>query len=274
MHQKDLVTTLDWARQEGWNPGRDDARLFLSADPEGFLIADHEGAPAASISLVGVGPGHAFLGLFICRADLRGRGLAGPLWDAAMAQAQGRSVGLDGVVAQQGRYAAQGFRATHRTLRFAGIAPARSGGDEGRSEAIVAADLPAIRALDRQATGFDRPGFLSVWMQPRDGHVVHLIRDGTEAAAVGVLRACDVGWKIGPLLARSAEAARAVLHDLVALAQGDRIMIDVPDDQPDAAALARSLGLAPVFETARMWNGPPPPRGTGMEYGVATLELG
>jgi hypothetical protein len=39
-------------------------------------------------------------------------------------------------------------------------------------------------------------------------------------------------------------------------------------------ALARDLGLAPAFETARMYTGPIPPLRLERVFGVTTFELG
>ncbi|MGB2646710.1 MAG: GNAT family N-acetyltransferase, partial [Pseudolabrys sp.] len=41
-----------------------------------------------------------------------------------------------------------------------------------------------------------------------------------------------------------------------------------------AIALAQDLGLAPVFETARMYTGDIPPLALERVFGVTTLELG
>ena len=272
MTRAELDRALDWAAEEGWNPGRDDAAQFLSADPHGFLVLDDpSGAPAASISIVRVGEARFFLGLFICRPDLRGQGYAGPLWRAAMDRAGDAAVGLDGVVAEQERYAMRGFVATHRTVRFAGRA---ASAPAGTSEPVAAADLEAIAALDHEATGFTRPDFVRGWMTPCPGRHVRVVRRAGRPVAAGAMRRCREGWKIGPLLAREAGAAGTVLGDLAALARDAPIMLDTPEDVRGAAGLARGLGLAPVFEVARMWKGPPPRRGRDMEYGVATLELG
>ncbi len=272
MTPADLDRALDWAAGEGWNPGRDDAAQFLSADPHGFLVLDDpSGTPGASISIVRVGEARFFLGLFICRHDLRGRGYAGLLWRAAMDRAGDGAVGLDGVVAEQERYALRGFVATHRTVRFAGRVASKPA---GTSEPVAAADLEALSALDREATGFVRPDFVRGWMTPAPGRHVRVLRRAGRLVAAGAMRACREGWKIGPLLAREPEAAAAVLGDLAALAREAPIMLDAPEDVGGAADLARGLGLAPVFEVARMWKGPPPRRGRNMEYGVATLELG
>ncbi|PIY73901.1 MAG: GNAT family N-acetyltransferase, partial [Rhodobacterales bacterium CG_4_10_14_0_8_um_filter_70_9] len=39
-------------------------------------------------------------------------------------------------------------------------------------------------------------------------------------------------------------------------------------------ALAQALGLAPSFETARMWRGDAPREDLSRVFGVATFELG
>ncbi len=124
MTRADLELALTWAEAEGWNPGREDAEAFLAADPGGFLMAEVDGAPAASLSIVRSEGEHAFLGLYICRPDLRGRGVGHALWREEMDRLAQRSVGLDGAPAQQANYARSGFAPSHRTIRFCGVAPA------------------------------------------------------------------------------------------------------------------------------------------------------
>ena len=41
-----------------------------------------------------------------------------------------------------------------------------------------------------------------------------------------------------------------------------------------AIALAKRWGLTPVFETARMYRGPPPELPLDRIFGIATFELG
>jgi Acetyltransferase (GNAT) domain len=53
-----------------------------------------------------------------------------------------------------------------------------------------------------------------------------------------------------------------VLSALLASVGGGEIFLDVPSRlNRDAVALAQNLGLAPVFETARMYTGAIPPLG-------------
>ena len=45
---RELDLALEWAAQEGWNPGLSDAECFYAADPEGFLLAFRDGELVAS----------------------------------------------------------------------------------------------------------------------------------------------------------------------------------------------------------------------------------
>jgi len=69
-------------------------------------------------------------------------------------------------------------------------------------------------------------------------------------------------------------AAEAVLSALLAAMGGGEIFLDVPSVNPEAVALAQSIGLSPVFETARMYSGAIPPLRTERVFGVTTFELG
>jgi len=102
MNISDVELVLDWAAEEGWNPGPEDAAAFHAADPEGLLIAEVAGEPVAAISVVNHSASFAYLGLYLCRPAWRGRGIGRALWLEGLAHAGGRTVGLDGVAAQEG----------------------------------------------------------------------------------------------------------------------------------------------------------------------------
>ena len=56
--------------------------------------------------------------------------------------------------------------------------------------------------------------------------------------------------------------------------QNREVFLDVPSVNHDAVALAQDHGLAPVFETARMYTGSTPPLRLERVFGVTTFELG
>ena len=99
------------------------------------------------------------------------------------------------------------------------------------------------------------------------------MRDGA-LAGWGVIRPCRKGRKIGPLFADDRAAAEAVLSALLASVGEGEVFLDVPSINRDAISLAENLGLAPVFETARMYTGAIPHLQLERVFGVTSFELG
>src|SRR5262245_8476420 len=124
MRPDEISIAIDWAAAEGWNPGLADAACFANGDPEGFLIGELDGAAAATISCVNYGDSFAFLGFYIVRQDLRGRGYGLRIWNAAIRHAGRRVIGLDGVVAQQRNYTKSGFKLAYANVRYGGMVAA------------------------------------------------------------------------------------------------------------------------------------------------------
>ena len=268
----DIALMLDWAAAEGWNPGLDDAAAFHAADPDGFFVAEGDGQPVAAVSVVNHSDVFAFLGLYLCRPDWRGRGIGLALWSHALARTAGRTVGLDGVPAQEANYARSGFALAGRTRRLRGHLPlARL-----ILPVAMAADRDAIARLDHAANGFDRPAFLSTWTAETATRRTVLMRDGATVTGFATARLCREGCKIGPVVARDAEdAATLCAQAAAALGQTD-LIVDTPDATGTESALGRRLraqGFAETFATARMYRGPAPRQDPTL-HAIATMELG
>lgn len=261
---------VDWAAAEGWNPGLADLDCFLAQDAGLFLGSFDRGALVSVISATRY-PGFGFIGFYIAAPAARGQGHGIAVWRAGMAQLAGRLVGLDGVVAQQANYRKSGFHLAWRNIRFGGVpqVPAPHG------VVVPAATLPfaSIEALDSQVFPAPRPDFLRHWIGA-PGHVaLALLRDGAPAG-FGVIRPCRSGHKIGPLVAEDEAGAEALAAALLARIEPGEVFLDVPEPHAAAVRLAQRLGLAPVFETARMYTGPAPALRMDRLFGVTTFELG
>lgn len=272
MRPDEISTAVNWAAAEGWNPGLADGECFAAADPEGFLIGELDSAPAATVSCVNYGAAFAFLGFYIVRKDLRGRGYGLRIWNAAIARAGQRVIGLDGVVAQQQNYQRSGFEFAYANIRYGGavVAP-----DAPRADVIALSAVPLaiVEAYDATVFPAPRTTFLRAWINA-PGHIgCALLRDGG-LAGFGVIRPCRHGRKIGPLVADNRATAEVVLQALLAGAGGGYVFLDVPGINRDAIAMAEELGLAPTFETARMYTGAIPPLQIERVFGVTSFELG
>ena len=272
----EVAIAVDWAANEGWNPGLADAAAFLAQDPDGFLGAFEDGALVACIGAVAYETAFGFVGLYICRPDRRGRGHGLKVWNAGLDRLAGRTIGLDGVVAQQDNYRASGFQLAHRNIRFGGP-PRNLPGAHGVAP-LERMDIPAVFAFDRVAFGFDRPRFLERWLMPQEGAAFVARGADQGVAGYGVVRRCRSGHKIGPLFAQDEDTARALYAALstsaFAAARDEPLFLDVPEPNAAARALAQEAGLTAVFETARMYRGEAPALPLAHIFGITSFELG
>jgi len=269
--QDDLTWMLDWAADEGWNPGLEDAYPFHGADPGGFFIAERDGTPAACISVVNHSQSFAFLGFYICRSDLRGQGIGLALWRHAIAHAGNRTIGLDGVAEQEANYARSGFVRVGATRRLEG--PRSALGVPAEAVPVTPAHLPAMIDADRRAFGIGRPDFLKRWISGSETRRSVMQDRPDQSAAFATARLCRTGCKIGPVVASDAEVALSLAAAAAESLGAEQVTIDVPDDQPDLQARLLAAGFIETFTTARMYRGTVP-SGDGTGQAVASLELG
>ncbi|MFI8418930.1 GNAT family N-acetyltransferase [Streptomyces sp. NPDC085479] len=264
-----------WCAEEGWNPGRADGDAFFAQDPDGFFLGRLDGVPVSAVSVVTYGDAYAFLGFYLVRPELRGQGLGLTTWRAGLAHAGGRTVGLDGVPAQQDNYRRSGFVTAYRTARYVGEVPSPGRPVSGvvPAESVDPAQLAAYDAACHHA---ERPRFLSAWLTTPGHRALARVEDG-RVTGYGVVRPSQDEARVGPLFADGPADAAALLDALAEAARGfgaRAIAVDMPETNPAAARLAEERGLTPTFETARMYTGPVRPVATERVFGVTTLELG
>lgn len=274
---EEFALAIEWAAAEGWNPGRTDLRAFHAADPEGFLMGYVDGVPAASLSVVRYGADYGFLGFYIVRPEYRGQGFGIRIWNAGLQHLEGRTIGLDGVVAQQANYRKSGFELAGRNIRFTGTAAPAGAPASSTVQAISRADLDEIATYDHSFFPADRHSFMADWVcsQTEDGRLGLIARKGSATAGFGVIRECRSGYKIGPLFADDTGVAGDLFACLCqSMEPGRAVSIDVPEDNPSGVELARQAGLEPSFETARMYKGPAPSLPVSRTFGITTFELG
>ena len=268
---EDWPVISGWAADEGWNPGAADEAAFFAQDPDGFFLGRIDGEPVSAISVVNYGPDYAFLGCYLVRPDLRGRGHGLTTWKTALAHAGSRTIGLDGVVAQQDNYRRSGFELAHRTVRFTGTAPTAE--TPAGVQPVQETDLADLTAYDSACCPADRPRFLAHWLSGT-GHRALVRRTGGRVTGYGVIRPGHDSLRIGPLFADTAEDAQALFTALTAEAAGSEVAVDVPGTNAPGIALAEQAGFTPSFETARMYTGPVRTYAQHRVFGVTTLELG
>lgn len=272
MQREEIQTAVDWAEQEGWNPGIHDAEAFYAADPEGFFVAELDGEPIGSVSVVNYDETFAFAGLYVVKPEYRDRGYGNRLCAAGWSHAGDRNIGADGVVAMQEKYRTRsGFRLAYRNIRFEGT----GGGSEPEGPVdLMEVPFDRLSAYDARHFPAPRPAFLSSWIRQEGTVGRAVLKNDGDIGGYGVIRKCHNGHKIGPLFADTAETAENIFHALAAQAAGEPVYLDTPEPNAAAVALARRHGMSPVFETARIYTKAIPDLPLGEVFGVTSFELG
>ncbi len=282
MNRREVDIAIDWAATEGWNPGLFDADSFYAADPNGFLMGWLEDEPIATISAVKYGESFGFIGFYIVKPDYRGQGYGMQIWNAALAYLNDRTIGLDGVVAQQENYAKSGFTLAYNNIRYQGIG---GGGLPTNSAPTNSAIVPLSILPFESVCDYDRPffpdrrtEFLRFWINQPQSTALGILNpqlNPQQLVGYGVIRPCRSGYKIGPLLADSPEFAEQLFLALKAnVPDGSPIFLDIPDGNLAAIELVQRHSMMAVFETARMYLGPHPDLPINRLFGVTTFELG
>ncbi|MEO0409572.1 MAG: GNAT family N-acetyltransferase [Cyanobacteria bacterium P01_A01_bin.135] len=286
MSRAEVEMAVNWAAAEGWNPGLRDAECFYQADPGGFWVGLLDGEPVATVSAVRYGESFGFVGFYIVKPEYRGQGYGLQIWQAAIARLEGRTVGLDGVVAQQENYRRSGFVLAHRNARYQGIL----GGEMSAVDPAIASlqtipfeqlcryDAPFFPGGTATQPTTQRAAFLRGWLEaPHIG--LGYLRD-ERMLGYGVIRPCQSGYKVGPLFADEEAIAERLFLALrqMALSQtpdpATPIFLDIPVVNAAAQALTARYRMTQVFETARMYLGPPPELPLERLFGVTSFELG
>jgi GNAT superfamily N-acetyltransferase len=284
MCREEFDVLVEWAAAEGWNPGLRDAETFWRADPEGFVAVERDGALAAGGSIVSYGGLYGFMGFFIVRPDLRGRGIGRWLWHERKRLLRARlrpgaPIGMDGVFAMQHFYAAGGFALEHRELRFESAA-ASGPVDRSSHTAHRVAISPIGSALMDQAIRYDAPHFpapraefMRRWLS-QPGALPVAALDGGTVTGIAMARPARTGMRVGPFFADTPAVAEALLMHILDACAGVPVHVDVPERNPDAMALVERLGMRQVFGCAKMTIGNPPSLPWHRIYGVTSFELG
>ncbi|MBJ9963891.1 GNAT family N-acetyltransferase [Burkholderia seminalis] len=270
MSADEVAMSIEWAAAEGWNPGLHDPHCFREADPDGFFVGVWRGEPVACLAAVAYGECFGFIGLYIVKPGFRGQGFGMRIWRHGMRHLGDRNIGLDGVVAQQANYRKSGFRLAYRNIRYQGPVSGI-----GCAHVAAAADVRFDRLLeyDRRFFPATRERFLAAWIAQPDAVALATVNAG-RIAGYGVVRRCRTGCKIGPLFADDAGVATGLFRALAARMPGEIIVLDVPETNPAAVALAERHGMTSVFETARMYTQHAPEIALDRVFGVTSFELG
>lgn len=273
MTKDEVNLVISWAANEGWNPGLKDALCFYAADPQGFFAGKLDGKIIATGSAIIYDQAFAFLGFYIVDKAYRDKGYGLTLTKHRLAYIGERNAGIDGVTSMVNKYTRLGYKIAHYNIRYCCQSLNTPSTINPALIPLSQTNFDLLLDYDRQHFPANRARFLRCWINQPDSLALAYINDG-HIRGYGVIRACQQGFKIGPLFANNQLIAETLFLALAHYAKGKMFFIDIPENNKNALDLVNHYQLTKVFETARMYLKEQPKLAIDQIYGITTFELG
>jgi GNAT superfamily N-acetyltransferase len=256
MTEADVPLGLRLRSQAGFNQTEADWRRFLDLEPDGCFVAELEGEPVGTVTNCVFGS-IGWIAMLLVDQRVRGRGIGTRLMEHALAYLDGRgacTARLDATPRGRPIYEKLGFVAEYELTRLEGVAA--GGGSHDRVAALPPDRLDAVIALDRRVTGTDRGRLIERLVGERP-EATWIFTRGDEIAGYLTVRAGSNATQIGPGVALSDEAGRALGEAAIGHCAGQPIFVDIPNDNTPAMRWAELHGLVVQRGFTRMRRGEP-----------------
>lgn len=241
LEPSDVGALMELNQAAGWNQIEADWIRLMEIEPDGCFGLECDGRIVATATAVCYGRRLAWIGMVLTHPDYRRRGFARQVTEAAVEFAEARAVeciGLDATDMGRPLYLQLGFEDLARIERWQAVLPASG----WATPALARFELDA--ELDLEAFGADRSALLARLARieaaslPGEGFV--MARPGFRALS------------IGPCVARTPEAARALFEWAFSRHAGEPVFWDLLPANEAATALARRFGFALARRLIRM----------------------
>lgn len=273
MSRPEVDIAVEWARQEGWNPGIYDADSFYAADPNGFFVGLLNSEPVATVSAVRYGDSYGFMGFYIVKKGFRGKGYGMEIFDRAREYLGNRNIGGDGVIENLEKYAKIGLKLAHYNARYKGFGTGLGKVGPG---IVPLSDVPfdELGKYDDFTFGFSRREFLKLWVTQPESHALGYVEAG-QLKGYGVIRKCFTGYKVAPIFAEDVLVAENLFNSLVGqVGQDSEVYFDVPEVNEGALEIVRKNKMEKVFATGRIYTKGQPNFPLNKWFGITSFELG
>lgn len=256
-----------------WNQNAADWKLMLDIG-RGWGVELADGTLAASTLVLPYG-GFAWVSMVLVLPEHRRKGYATRLLRTALHHLKERGLTpiLDATPAGRAVYVQEGFHDTWGFRRFELRAPPAAREQPSDVRLLQEKDWPQLLELDARGFGASREPLLrALAARLPQAALVADLGGGLEGFLLG--REGREACQLGPLVARSADAARALLAAGLA-AVPVPLYLDIVDREPALTAWLESLGFTFQRPFTRMVHGAPAAPGeAGLVFCPAGPELG
>jgi GNAT superfamily N-acetyltransferase len=252
---EDLTLGLRLKQRVGWNQTAADWARFLSLQPDGCFVAEHDGTAAGTVTSCIFGP-VAWVGMMLVEPARRGQGIGRALLTRALEalEAKGvRSVRLDATAMGEPLYLSLGFVPQFHLARLEGELNAGAeapGVETGRRE-----NWENAARLDIEVTQTDRRSLLFELFRERPDELRVVRRGGAVVGFLTTRRGARALY-VGPCLATK-EAGPLLLADVCRRHAGQFVFVDVPLGNSASLSWWKRQGLYEQRQLLRMCRGEP-----------------
>lgn len=275
MTEAEIPDGLRLCRASGWNQQEQDWRLLLRLAGGRFRVAIVDGRVVATGGAVLYGTQLAWICMILVEPEARGRGIGTRTFEEVLGLLDDIDVvGLDATPAGGRVYSKFGFREAEGLVRMAARVTGSARPAVNSARMLTAADLGAVGALDREVFGADR-GTVLAWALGQAPEYAWSLAEGGHLDAYCLGRHGHHCEHIGPLVARSMEAALALVSACLAHTKAECVIIDVPEGRNDWVAGLRRIGFEEQRPLTRMYRGSAAVLGRSeLRFAIAGPELG
>ena len=285
---EEVAYAINLEREEGWQPGLDDAECNYAADPTGYFVGELDGKKISTVSVIKWNS-FAYVASYVVEKPFRGKGYGLKTFSAGLASVdKSYNLGLDAIVEYSYLYERHGFRKawTDRRFKIDASKALTCGTSQPQPtltvKSIAEINFGRLAKYDAKVFGAPRHSFLKKWITAPHAKGFATVDVSGELLGYTVIRKTLVGGdddKIGPLFADGLETARTLFLAAAEVASttpdSSNVIIDVPIDlNPPAAKLAEEFGGVPVFDCYRMYTKGVPEFPWTTVFGVTSMELG
>ncbi len=255
LREADIPVAMRLKELARWNQTETDWRRLLRLEPNGCFCATAEGRVVGTTTTTTYGRELAWIGMVLVDPQYRHRGIATMLMRAALeylSETGVAAVKLDATPDGRPLYEKLGFRVESLIERWGGVAQSTPAVD---CSTLNSSGRRELLALDRRAFGADRSKLIDMLIE--NACIAPLVTTAPDGRVTGyaLARKGTDATYVGPLVATDADAALALLDELLSLLTGQRIYIDVNTDFGAAAEVLVARGLIKQRDLIRMGYG-------------------
>ncbi len=273
---------LDYCDRMEWAPGKmDDSLYWAVGQGAGIYVGTLNEQPITGVAIFQHNESYAFIGLYFCEEQHRGKSYGLKTWRVARASLNPDiNLVLDAVPSAASLYEREGFKRAW-TSSFYALSTKTIVQEYSKHPAILlrkrevctvpanTVDFQKLKSYVENVIGiaFARSDFLNLWITLPSHTALAALNESQDVVGFGVIRETITldknGYRLGPLLADSGDIARILLYTLAKdVCPKQKFIIAAPAEiNPEANRIVTELNTDCVEEgvNIRMYTKADPP---------------